>query len=249
MTSMRWARAFLALTAAAAMTIPGSAFAASPSDPPPATASSAPTAPAPPTAAAPTTVPSAYSDAVTLTGTLRIAVSDDFVSRRSQTFYSIDSASGSVPITVSGASVRKLDGALVRVAGRRQADGSVAVASGSFVVEKTVAANPYAAALGIKARADRSATPATPKTETVAVIIADYTDLAGYPVTAAQAESTFTGSTASVHSFFDATSRGRFETATTVFGPWHMAVAQCGGPSSTWSLSVDWLSAVSWSDL
>lgn len=237
MTSMRWARALLALTAAAAMAIPGSVFAASPSDPPPATASSAPTDPAAPTSAAPTTVTTTDSDAVTLTGTLRMAVSDDFVSRRSQTFYSIDSASGSVPITVSGASVRKLDGALVRITGRRQADGSVAVASGSFVVEKTVAANPYAAALGIRAHVDRSATPATPKTETVAVIIADYTDLAGYPVTAAQAESTFTGSTASVHSFFDATSRGRFETATTVFGPWHMAVAQCGGPSSTWSLS------------
>jgi len=237
MTSMRWARALLALTAVATMAVPGSASAASPSDPPPTTASSAPTAATAPTTATPTAVPAADSDAVTLTGTLRMAVSDDFVSRRSQTFYSIDSASGSVPITVSGASVRKLDGALVRVAGRSQADGSVAVASGSFVVEKTVAANPYAAALGIKAHADRSATPATPKIETVAVIIADYTDLAGYPVTAAQAQSTFTGSTASVHSFFDATSRGRFETATTVFGPWHMAVAQCGGPSSTWSLS------------
>jgi fibronectin type 3 domain-containing protein len=223
---MRWIRALVALIAIVAMVIPTSAAAAMPA------AQASPVA-----STAPAGVPTADPDAVTLTGTLRVAIADDFANGRSQTLYSIDTASESTPIAVSGKSVDKLDGALVRVSGRRRADGSVAVAAGAFVVEKTAAANPDAAALGIKTRPYKSASPGAAKTETIAVIIADYTDLAGYPVTVAQAQGTFTSASASVHSFFDATSRGRLSTTTTVLGPWHLNIAQCPSGKSTWSFA------------
>jgi hypothetical protein len=228
MTSMRWMRAFVALGAAVALAIPGAAAASVP------VAQASASAPAAPTASA---APVADPAAVTLTGTLRMAVADDFAKGRSQTLYSIDTLSGSTPITVSGKSVDKLDGALVRVSGRMQADGSVAVAASSFVVEKTAANNPDAAALGIKPQASGTASPATPQTRRIAVIIADYSDLAGYPATTTQAQGTFTDSTASVHSYFDATSRGRLSTTTDIYGPWHLGISQCPGGNSSWSLS------------
>ncbi len=179
---------------------------------------------------------SADSDAVSLTGTLRLTIADDFEDGSSQTAYSIDNAAGSTPITVSGTGVDQLDGALVHVSGRRLADGSVAVQAGSIVVEKTAAANPDAAALGFESQAD-GASPAAAKTQTIAVIVADYSDLAGYPVTVAQAQSTFTSSSASVHSYFNATSRGRLNTTTTVLGPWHLGIKQCPGGATSWSLA------------
>jgi hypothetical protein len=229
MTSMRWIRALVATIAMIAMATPTAAVAAAPA------AQVSPSDSVVP-AAAPATDP----DAVSLTGTLRVAIADDFAHGISQTIYSIDTPSGSTPITVPGNEADTLSGALVRVSGRRQADGSVAVAAGSLVVEKTAAANPDAAALGIVTEARGSVSPAVPTTDKIAVIIADYTDLAGYPVTAAQAQSAFSGSTeasASVERYFEETSRDRLTTTTTVLGPWHLGIAQCPGGSSSWSFS------------
>ena len=187
MISMRWTKPFVALLAVAAMSTPTAAAAAMP-------AGQAPTGAATAQAAiAQASTPAADPDAVSLRGTLRLAIADDFEGGRSQTLYSIDNAAGSTPITVSGTGADKLDGALVHVSGRRQADGSVAVAAGSFVVEKTAAANPAAAALGFRTQAD-NASPAVAASQTVVVVIADYSDLTGYPVTVAQAQSTFTSS-------------------------------------------------------
>ena len=237
MISMRWTKPFVALLAVAAMSTPTAAAAAMP-------AGQAPTGAATAQAAiAQASTPAADPDAVSLRGTLRLAIADDFEGGRSQTLYSIDNAAGSTPITVSGTGADKLDGALVHVSGRRQADGSVAVAAGSFVVEKTAAANPAAAALGFRTQAD-NASPAVAASQTVVVVIADYSDLTGYPVTVAQAQSTFTSSSASVHSYFEATSRGRLSTTTTVLGPWHLGIAQCAGGASSWSFSASMRAAV-----
>ena len=227
MTSKRWTRALVALAAIVAMAIPTSsagAVAAHPvlgaSAPVIGSAMSGP-------AGASFAAPAADPDAVSLSGTLRVAIADDFAAGRSQTLYSIEDAAGSTPITVSGSGLEKLDGAAVRVSGRRLADGSVAVAAAAVVVVKTAAANPAAAALGLGTKADKIASPAAAKNETIAVVIADYSDLSGYPVTVAQAQSTFTSAVSSVHSYFNATSRGRLSTTTTVLGPWHLGVASC----------------------
>ena len=227
MVSMRWTRALLALIAVLAMAIPIPAAAATPEATPEAT---------------PTTTPEAAtaSDSVSLTGTLRVAVADDFAHSLSQTFYSIDTASGPVNLAVSGKGAETLDGALVSVTGRQQADGSVAVSADSFVVVKTAAANPDAPAFGGKIQAGQvGASPDAVQTRKIAVIIADYTDLAGYPVNAAQATSTFADSAASAGSvkrYFESTSRGRVTTTTTVLGQWHLGIKQCSGGSSSWSL-------------
>ena len=61
----------------------------------------------------------------------------------------------------------------------------------------------------------------------IVVIIAGYSDQSGYPATVAQAQSTFTSSSSSVHSYFEATSRGRLSTTTTVLGPWNLGISQC----------------------
>jgi fibronectin type 3 domain-containing protein len=257
--STRWVRALVALVAVIAMTTPTTAAAAAPaaqastgaateqvSAAPTAAAptAAAPTAAAPtaaaPTAAAPTAAdptaaaPTADPNAVVLSGTLRLAIADDFENGSSQTIYSIDNAAGSTPITVSGPSADQLDGALVHVSGRRQADGSVAVAAGAIVVEKTAAANPDAAAFGFRTQTD-GASPAVVTNQKIVVIIADYSDLPGYPATVAQAQSTFTSSSSSVHAYFEATSRGRLSTTTTVLGPWHLGISQCPNGSTTWS--------------
>ena len=261
MTSIRWIRTLVALIAVIAMTAPASVSAAmsaaqastgaataqasadpagtAPAETAPtqslaAPAETAPVSAAPAETAPALTAPAADSGVVSLTGTLRLAIADDFEDGSSQTIYSIDNAAGSTPITVSGTGVDRLDGALIQVSGRRQADGSVAVAAGSIVVEKTAAFNPAAAALGFETQAD-NASPAATKTQTIAVIVADYSDLSGYPVTVAQAQSTFTSSPASVHSYFSATSRGRLSTTTTVLGPWHLGIQQCPGGKTSWS--------------
>ena len=221
MASMRWMRALLALIAVLAMATPTPAAAATPAATPAATFMT-------PSAAA------TVSDGVRLIGTLRVAVADDFAHDRSQSLYSIDTASGSVNLAVSGNGAETLNGALVSVTGRARADGSFAVSADSFVVEKTAAANPDAPAFGGKTQAGQ-VSPGAVQTRKIAVIIADYSDLAGYPVTPAQATSTFTSSTASVNSWFGAASRGRVTTTATILGPWHLGIAQCPGGSSSWS--------------
>lgn len=177
---------------------------------------------------------------VRLTGTFRVAVADDFASGKAQTFYSIDSQSGSTQLVVSGQGADALDGALVSVTGRTLPDGRVSVATSQIAIEMTASANPDAAQGRVTKPAgseSQAASQAAVVTHKVAVIVADYTDLAGYPVTAAQAASTFTSSTASVTSYFDATSRGRMTTTTTVLGPWHLGIGQCPGGSSSWGFS------------
>lgn len=230
MTSMRRVLPLAALLAIVTMSAPTGA------------AASAQAAPA--GGAGSQAAPAGGADAVGLTGTLRLAIADDFSGGQSQTLYSIDNAAGSTPITITGAGADELDGALVRVSGRRQADGSVAVAAGQIVVVKTAAENPDAAGLGFRFGSG-GALPAVPASQSVAVVIADYTDLAGWPVTVADAQQTFTGSTASVHSYFEATSRGRFSTTATVLGPWHLGIAQCAGGNTSWSLSATVAAAAS----
>jgi hypothetical protein len=187
-------------------------------------AAAAPAAPSVASAAVSATVPAAGD--TTLTGTLRVAIADDFKDAKSQTFYSLETADGLVQLGVSGTGADTLDGALVSVTGNRQSDGSVAVAAGSFVVRLPAAANPAARAKG--------ASPNAAATRKVVVIVADYTDLAGFPVTQAQADATFTTDPASVKSWFDATSRGRVTTATTILYGWHLGIAQCPGGTSNW---------------
>ena len=169
---------------------------------------------------------------VHLSGTFRVAVADDFAAGRSQTLYSIDSATGSIQLEISGAGADTLDGALVEVTGRSLADGSVAAAASSIVVKQVAAANPAAVPAF---RAAATASPAAVETRKVAVIIADYSDLAGYPATKDQATQTFTSSSASVKSWFETASRGRMTTSTTILGPWHLGIKQCPGGDSSYA--------------
>jgi hypothetical protein len=217
MSSMRWNRTLAALIAVAAVAIPVPTAAAALLVGPAST----------------TQAPALESGAVSLTGTFRVAVADDFAGGVAQTLYSLDSASGSTPLVVSGRDAQKLDGALVAIKGSLQADGSVSVSASSIVVKKTAAANPDAD-LGRKVQAG-VVSPGAVQTRKIAVIIADYTDLSGYPVTTTQAATTFTSAPASVKSYFDTTSRGRVTTTTTVLGPWHLGISQCPSGKSTWS--------------
>lgn len=241
---MGWTRSFVVVIAIVAIATPAAAIAAptaAPSTPAPSAyatpvASPLPTASAPTALTAPLAPPVAPST-VSLRGTLRVAVADDFAGGRSRTLYSIDGPAGSTQIAVSGSGIEKLDGALVHFSGSMQTDGSVAVSAGAIVVDKAAGANPAAAALGIRPRPATAVSPAAPKTETIAVVIADYSDMAGYPVTVAQAQSSFTSSQSSVHNLFDTTSGGRLETTTTVLGPWHLGIGQCAGGATSWSFS------------
>jgi hypothetical protein len=167
---------------------------------------------------------------VVLSGTLRAMVVDDFTDEREQTVYSIEDASGTTLLSVSGGEVGRLSGARVHVRGKRQADGTVAIAAGTVVVDETAAHNPDALGRGMGAS---SAVPAAAgTTRTVAVIVAKYSDQSGYPVTVAQATQTFSTANASVKSYFETTSRGRVSTNTTVLGQWDLGIAQC-----PWSFS------------
>jgi hypothetical protein len=240
MSSMRWNRTLPALIAVIALAVSAPVAAAAPLAASPAATAQIPSVAAPfdrpvaETQAAELQQAVLQADEVTLTGTFRVAIADDFAGRTAQTIYSIDSTSGSTQLTVSGKDTRALDGALVSLTGHRGPGGSVSVAASSIVVQKTAAANPDAN-LGRNPQQGRLASPAAVQTRKVAVIVADYTDLAGYPVSNAEAVNNFTTDPASVKSFFEATSRGRVTTSTTVLGPWHLGISQCPGGNSSWS--------------
>jgi hypothetical protein len=166
---------------------------------------------------------------VELSGTLRMSVADDFVGNVEQTSYSIENASGTTPLDVTG-NPEKLIGARVHGRGHKQDDGTVAVAAESLVVDKTSAANPDALGMG-----GGAATPAaTTATHKVAVVVARYHDQSGYPVTLDQAGQTFKDTSAaavSVKNYFTAASRGRFSISVDVYGQWDLGINQC-----PWSL-------------
>jgi hypothetical protein len=82
------------------------------------------------------------------------------------------------------------------------------------------------------------ASAAVAQSRRVAVIIGGFSDLPGYPVTAAQALDTFNGdggNRASVKSFFETASRGRVTTTAAVFGPWPLGIEQCQAIPSNFS--------------
>ena len=210
MSSMRWTRALVALAAAVLLAVPAAGQ---------------------PSAAAAAEV---EPGTVRLSGTFRVAVTDDFAAGRSQTLYSIDSATGSTQLAISGSGAGALDGALVEVTGVSQADGSVATSASSIVVTAPAASNPAAVRQGVRP-AGAKASPAAVETRKIAVIIADYTDLTGYPVTTAQAAQAFTTATASVKSWFDNASRGRTTTSTTILPLLHLGISQCPGGKSSYT--------------
>ncbi len=165
---------------------------------------------------------------VELRGTLVVRVGDDFAAGTSTLSYVLESADGPTLLIVSGALDPRLGGAAVRVRGHLLEDGSVAVNAAAFTVEWPASSNPDAAAYGVvPADAPLTQPNAATQTRKVAVIVADFTNLTGYPVTTTQANQAFTGGTDSVQSYFETASRGRVTTTTTVLGPWHLGIAQC----------------------
>jgi hypothetical protein len=85
--------------------------------------------------AVPSPVAAATSSAsVRLTGTLRVAIADDFAGARSQTFVTLATDTGSVPLSVSG-DVSRFQGARVELSGTKLGDGRVAVEAASIVVD------------------------------------------------------------------------------------------------------------------
>jgi hypothetical protein len=239
MTVGRRIRVLLALAMLVALAIPSPAFGAVPGGYASPAASAPASAAASPGTRGVATALAAIADSslVTLTGTLRVQVADSFAGGKSQTYYSLQDAGGLTPLTVTGSGADRLAGALVRVGGRRQVDGSVAVSAGAFAVVKTAAANPALGTLGTGTMSGVAKPGVAAQLGSTAVIIADYSDNPGYPVTAAQAADTFNTNAASVHSFFAAASRGSVNATATILGPWHLGIKECStdGKTSAWN--------------
>ena len=188
----------------------------------------------------------ASGDEVTLSGTLRVVIADDFVRHRSETRYYLDTRRGTERLVVRGGGAPEVAGGReVRVTGRRLADGRVRV-------DRLVPSDAPPPAGGgdmplMPASAGGDAEQATPATEPevadapvlaapawpgpavrkVAVVLGTYTDLPQATATPAEAMEAMMGTGASVRTLFETASRGRVTLATTVLGPWSLGIDSC----------------------
>ena len=170
---------------------------------------------------------------VTLTGTLSMTESDAVSGGQSPAGYSLSTDTELVGLEVTGDAHRKA-GAKVELTGTVLSDGRVSVAATAIVVLSPAApSTPPTSGPG-------TVSPDAMSTKKVLVVIGEYTDLAGDPVTAAQAADAFTTNAASVKSYFETTSRGRVTTTTDVQGPWALNISNCaGGQGNIWANSIN----------
>ncbi|MDQ1323102.1 MAG: chitinase, partial [Chloroflexota bacterium] len=162
---------------------------------------------------------------VTLRGTVRKVIADDFARNRSKTTYFMETSAGRVPLVVpTGRVPEAVDG--TTVTGRRLADGSVRVDT------ITPEAAPEArAGIGTDVADGASVLAATPwpgpAVRRIAVVVGTYTDLPQPPGSAGALMPALTGPTGSIKSLIEASSRGRVSVSATVYGPWALGIGSC----------------------
>jgi hypothetical protein len=180
--------------------------------------------------AVPAPAMSSGANTVYLTGTLSLTESDALSGVQAPDGYSLSTGDAEITLAVTG-DARDKAGATVGFTGTKLSDDRVAVSAAAIVVLAP------ASVPSVSASGAGEVTPAT-ATKKVLVIIGDYNDLAGNPVTADQADIAFNTDPASVKSYFETTSRGRMTTTTTVKGPWALNISNCsGGANGVWSNS------------
>jgi hypothetical protein len=180
--------------------------------------------------AVPAPAMSSGANTVYLTGTLRLTESDVLSGAQTPDGYSLSTGDAEITLAVTG-DARDKAGATVGFTGTKLSDDRVAVAATAIEVLAP------ASVPAVSANGAGEVTPAT-ATKKVLVIIGYYNDLAGNPVSPAQADAAFTTDPASVKSYFETASRGRMTTTTTVKGPWALNISNCaGGENGAWSNS------------
>ena len=170
---------------------------------------------------------------ITLTGTLSVNESDAVSGGELAAGYSLSTDTELVGLEVTGDARRKA-GAKVELTGTVLSDGRVSVAATAIVVLSPAApSTPPQSGSG-------TVSPDTMSTMKVLVVIGEYNDLAGDPVTALQATTAFANNAASVQKYFETTSRGRVTTTTVVQGPWALNISNCaGGQGNIWANSIN----------
>lgn len=174
-------------------------------------------------APAPTTRASGGSE-VTLTGTLRAVVDDDFVNHRSTIRYHLETDQGLVALEVPGGGAPAVTGGgRVTVTGTRLADGRVRVEG--MTGDADGALQPMA----INEAPTSSVAWPGPAIRRVAVVLATYTDIPEARTTPDLALEAVMGAGPSVRSLIEAASRGRTTVDATVIGPWSLGISSCDG--------------------
>jgi hypothetical protein len=174
---------------------------------------------------------------VTLHGTVRQVIDDDFRTGTSRADWFVRTAAGRVPLVVSGGGLPALNGLDAVITGTRLPDGRVRVES------VAPGASAAAATPGAASGATQGATPAAeawsgPSIRHIAVVAATYTDLPTPPGVIGNLAPALTGADDSIRSLFEAASRGRVTVEADTFGPWALGFDSCS-VASTFTATAD----------
>ncbi len=173
---------------------------------------------------------------VTLRGTVRKVVADDFAGHRSKTTYFLETSTGRVPLVVPTGRVPEATGGMT-VTGRRLSDGSVTV--DTIAPEAAPEARAGTGTDGAGGTNVLAGTPwPGPAVRRIAVVVGTYTDLPQPPGSAGGLMPALTGPTGSIKSLIEASSRGRVSVSATVFGPWALGIDSCA-TIDAFSASID----------
>jgi len=156
----------------------------------------------------------AEGDEVTLSGTLRAVVADDFTNHRSRTSYHLETAQGSVALVVAGGGPPAVAGGdRATVTGTRLADGRVRV---ERMTQQVGGAEAPLSDLGAPTA---SALWPGPAVRRVAIVLGTYTDVPRATTTPDLATVAAMGDGASVRTLLETASRGRVTVDATIHGP------------------------------
>ena len=177
--------------------------------------------------AAPAPVVANGGEGVTLRGTVRKVIADDFAGHRSETTWFLETEAGRVPLEVPAGQVPEVASGGATVTGRRLADGSVRV---DTIVPEAAPEARSGTGTDVQdgTRVLAGTSWAGPAVRRIAVVVGTYTDLPLAPGSAAGLMPALSGPTGSIRSLIEASSRGRVSVSATVYGPWALGINSCG---------------------